>query len=118
MILAEQVNLGQTVIEKFERYASAAGYAIVLLTPDDLGSIASKAVSNPRGRQNVILELGHFVGVLGREHVAVLRQGDVEVPSDIAGVIFIDTDSAGAWKHRLCREMSAAGLPIDFSRIV
>ena len=43
VILAEQVERGQTIIEKFERYASVAGYAIVLLTPDDLGGVASSA---------------------------------------------------------------------------
>jgi predicted nucleotide-binding protein len=118
VILGEQVDQGQTIIEKFERYASVAGYAIVLLTPDDLGGIASSVDRNPRGRQNVVLELGYFVGVLGRDRIAVLQQGDIEVPSDIAGVIYIRVDGAGAWKHKLCREMSAARLPIDFARIV
>lgn len=117
IILAEQNNRGLTIIEKFETYASAAGFAIVLLTPDDLGGVAAGAGMSPRGRQNVILELGYFIGSLGRGRIAVLVQGDIEIPSDIAGVLYIRADDAGAWKHQLAREMSAAGLPIDYSRI-
>jgi predicted nucleotide-binding protein len=89
-----------------------------LLTPDDVGGIAQVGDRNFRGRQNVILELGYFVGALGRNRIALLRQGDVEVPSDISGVIYINADEAGAWKNKLSREMSKAGLPIDFSRII
>jgi predicted nucleotide-binding protein len=118
VILAEQPARGQTLIENFESHASVAGYAIILLTPDDQAGQGSNDDRNPRARQNVILELGYFVGVLGRKRIAVLRRGDVEVPSDVAGVIFIEVDDEGAWKHKLAREMREAGLPIDFSRIV
>jgi predicted nucleotide-binding protein len=118
VVLAEQVDRGQTIIEKFEKYATAVGYAIVLLTPDDLGGAVSTSESRLRGRQNVIFELGYFVGTLGRDRIAVLQRGDVELPSDIAGVVYIYADDSGAWKHKICREMSAAGLSINFSRIV
>ena len=72
VILHEQSNLGQTVMEKFERHSSVA-FAVVLLTDDDVG--AAKADSGnlkPRARQNVILELGYFIGTLRRENVAML----------------------------------------------
>ena len=72
-ILDEQVNRGQTIIEKFEREASNAGFAIVLLTPDDVGAPKDhKDKLQPRARQNVILELGYFLHRLGRERVCVL----------------------------------------------
>ena len=41
---------------------------------------------------NVLLELGYFLGTLRRTsgRVVVLRKGDVEIPSDLAGVVYID----------------------------
>ncbi|MGI8858105.1 MAG: TIR domain-containing protein [Thermomicrobiales bacterium] len=66
-ILDEQPNSGRTLIEKFEQESATARYAIVLFTPDDLGAAKADA-NNPqeRARQNVIFELGYFVGKLGR----------------------------------------------------
>ena len=68
IILHEQPDQGLTIIEKFEAHASQVGFAVVLLTPDDLGGPASgPAQASARARQNVIFELGYFVGKL--EHV-------------------------------------------------
>ena len=117
VVLAEQVNNGLTIIEKFERYARRAGFAVVLATADDLGSARDAGASRNRARQNVIFELGYFTGSLGREKVTLLRESDVEIPSDLAGVVYLDIDGAGAWKHALAREMAAAGLPVDFAQI-
>jgi hypothetical protein len=65
VILHEQPDAGQTIIEKFERHASSSGYAVVLLTPDDIGAQKhSPDDVQPRARQNVILELGYFCGAL------------------------------------------------------
>ena len=89
IILHEQPNAGRTIIEKVETFAGVA-FAVVLLTPDDVGGIASNPPAlNPRARQNVILELGYFIGRLGRAHVAALLKGDVEKPSDYDGVVYI-----------------------------
>ncbi len=113
IILQEQVNAGLTVLEKFERYATVA-YAIVLLTPDDVGaSHANPDVLTPRARQNVILELGYFVGKLGRGKVCPLYKAGVELPSDLHGLVYIPMDVGGGWKTRLIKEIEAAGLPIQ-----
>jgi len=95
VILQDEPSSGRTVIEKFEEYAGDANVAFVLLTPDDL--VASAADSNDtrwRGRQNVILELGYFLGKLGRTggRVLLLHKGDLELPSDISGVVYISVD--------------------------
>jgi predicted nucleotide-binding protein len=66
IILHEQPDQGLTIIEKFETYASQVGFAVVLLTPDDLGGPASAPAQSARARQNVIFELGYFVGKLAR----------------------------------------------------
>src|SRR5574341_240364 len=75
IILHEQPNMGKTIIEKFEKNADVQ-FAIVLLSPDDMAySVNSTAQdAQPRARQNVILELGYFVGKLSREKVFTLKQ--------------------------------------------
>jgi len=83
VILHEQANRGKTIIEKFEANADV-GFAVVLLTPDDLGGPVNGEQKH-RARQNVILELGYFIGRLGRERVCALKAGDIELPSDILG---------------------------------
>ena len=68
VVLNEQPNEGRTIIEKFEYHALRVGFAIVLLTPDDVGSLQDESSeSQPRARQNVVFELGYFIGKLGRD---------------------------------------------------
>lgn len=112
VILSDEVNEGRTIIEKFEA-SSNVGFAIVLMTSDDEGRLKGTTVLYPRARQNVIFELGYFVGKLGRARVFALRQDDVEVPSDFSGVVYVPFDPAGAWKQALFRELKAAGYSID-----
>jgi predicted nucleotide-binding protein len=115
VILHEQPNRGRTIIEKFEDYSDVA-FAVVLLTPDDMGGPENSSESQkPRARQNVILELGYFLGLLGRARVTALYEGKVEIPSDYSGVLFIPLDGAGAWKLELAKEMKVAGLVVDLN---
>jgi len=114
IILHEQPNNGQTIIEKFETNAIRAGFVVVLLSPDDVGYPANKPkAKKPRARQNVILELGYFVGKLGRKYVFPLKRGEVEVPSDYQGVAYIDYDASGAWRLKLVQELQEAGYDVD-----
>jgi predicted nucleotide-binding protein len=115
IILVEQLNKGRTIIEKFEDHAGAAKFAIVLLTPDDVGGLKSADLA-PRARQNVVFELGYFVGRLGRGNVCLLKKGDVEGFSDFHGVVYVDLDVGGAWKVRLARELEGGGLRIDMAK--
>ena len=96
IILHEQPNLGRTVIEKFEHYAADVQLAFVLLTPDDK-VVPADALNDEkrRARQNVILELGFFLGILGRSsgRVFLLHKGPIELPSDLSGVVYIDISS-------------------------
>ena len=121
IILHEQANEGKTVIEKFEKHADV-GFAVVLLSPDDFAyrKDAGPRSARPRARQNVILELGYFVAKLGRAKVVPLyRDGsDIELPSDIAGVIYTPYDRAGTWKHQLVKELKAAGYDVDANKLV
>jgi predicted nucleotide-binding protein len=115
IILHEQPNQGRTIIEKFEAYA-AVNYALVLLTPDDVGHPTNDpAQARPRARQNVVLELGFFLGKLGRHRVCVLYSGDVEIPSDYQGVLYVQLDDRGAWRLAVAREMKVAGVEVDLN---
>jgi predicted nucleotide-binding protein len=93
VILMESASLGKTVIEKFESVSESCDIAVVIVSPDDVGQLAG-AKSKPRfrTRQNVLFELGYFYGVLGRRNgkVILLECGDVEIPSDLAGIVRID----------------------------
>lgn len=120
IILHEQPNGGRTIIEKFEDEADV-GFAIVLLTPDDVGGPsggvdAGSTVLQSRARQNVILELGYFTGRLGRGRVAALKKGEIELPSDIYGVVWTPLSGDDAWKVSLARELRKAGYDIDVAR--
>jgi len=108
VILHEQPNQGRTIIEKFEAHGGAAGFAVILVTPDDVGGV-DKDHLQPRARQNVIGEMFWFAGRLGRDRVCALMKGDIEMPSDFAGVGYTAMDDRGAWKQELLREMQAAG---------
>lgn len=118
VILHEQANQGRTIIEKFVDEAADAAYAVILLTPDDKGSLANSSNLRHRARQNVILELGYFVGLIGRNRVAALVLEGVEVPSDLAGVACIAASSnSDEWKMKLAKEMRTVGLAVDLNRI-
>lgn len=93
IILHEQPNMGRTLIQKFEDYAYCSNLAFILLTPDDkLANPDDLDDEKRRARQNVILELGFFLGTLGREtgRVILLHVGPLELPSDLSGVTYID----------------------------
>lgn len=119
VILHQEPNGGRVLIEKFEDSAAAVGYAVVLLTADDLGRAKSLDPKDerPRARQNVVFEMGFFIGLIGRARVAVLYDEGVELPSDINGLLYIPIDSAGAWKGKLASEINHAGIEVDWTAI-
>jgi len=53
----------------------------------ELSKVASSF--KPRARQNVVLEFGYFIGFLGRDRVCCLYKGDVELPSDMHGIVYL-----------------------------
>ena len=85
----------------------------MLLTPDDVGgpNVSSGGSLKPRARQNVVFELGYFIGRLGRNRVCALYAEGVEIPSDYSDVLYTKLDASGAWRL----ELKAAGLPVDMN---
>jgi len=134
IILSEQADKGRTIIEKLEEETMDIGFAFVILTPDDWGGTKDDFLSvldgmtrgytdiedafhdkelQYRARQNVILELGYFVGKIGRNRVCCLYKGDVELPSDIHGVLFTKFDkSVDECYKEILKELKAAGYEI------
>ena len=119
IILHEQPNKGMTIIEKFESNATKCDYAIVIMTPDDIGfSKISPKNKFSRSRQNVILELGYFFSALKRENVFVLKKGDIEIPSDIFGIVYEPMDEARGWQLRLAQALQHANFDIDMNKAI
>lgn len=118
IILHEQASSGQTSMEKLEIYSKVA-FAVVLLTGDDVGGVADSTDNmRPRARQNVVFELGYFIGRLGRGLVVALLKDDVEIPSDFAGVVYVAVDNADGWKLKLAQEFVKGGLPINLEGVL
>lgn len=116
IVLQEQASKGRTIIEKFEEYSNVV-FAIVLLTPDDVGGLKQDEVTlQPRARQNVIFEFGFFVAKLGRHSVCALTK-NVEIPSDYHGVVYLSMDEGGEWRTQLASEMSEAGLSLGLTKL-
>jgi predicted nucleotide-binding protein len=121
IILHKQPDRGNTLIEKIEEN-SDVGFAVILLTPDDVGYSAQEAVKedsqrikNSRARQNVILELGYFVGKLGRDKVCCIHKKSIELPTDINGLLYKSiNENLDDIKWSLTRELKAAGYNINF----
>ncbi|HXT68564.1 MAG TPA: TIR domain-containing protein [Vicinamibacterales bacterium] len=104
---------GQVLIEKFVRNANVH-FAVVLMTPDDVGRCRKgEKKFRHRARQNVIFELGYFLGKLGRNRVAALYREDgekLELPSNYEGVAMIRMEEDAAWKEELSKVLTDAGL--------
>jgi len=132
VVLHEQPSGSRTIVEKLEKY-SDVGYAFVILTPDDVGSSSENLdliLSNPEGldiedvfdmelmekraRQNVILEFGYFMGLLGRSKVCCLYKGDTGLPSDMSGIVYIlFKKSVNEVRDKIVKELKAAGYRIE-----
>jgi predicted nucleotide-binding protein len=115
VILHERPNKGRTVITKFREEAGGVGFAVVLMTADDLGKSKAATELTLRARQNVVFELGFFIGALGPERVAAVVKGDIERPSDFDGVGYISFDKED-WRMKLGQELQHAGYKIDWNK--
>jgi len=121
IILHEQPNKGRTIIEKFEDY-SDLNFTIVLLSPDDIAYPKDKPPEDKefRARQNVIFELGFFVGKLGREHVFILckEEENFKIPSDYSGICYTPYDNKGQWRFDLIGELKSCGYNVDANKLI
>ena len=82
-------NLSSTAIEDLTRMTAEADLAAILLTEDDLTISRGRSMTSPR--DNAVLELGLFIGALGRARTIALvpEKTDLKLPSDLLGVTFL-----------------------------
>lgn len=112
VILSEKTNRGKTIIEKLEKHSNVGG-AICLFTSDDLGKEKNESRNKPRARQNVVFEAGYFMGKLGRDHVVIIADEKVDMPSDLRGILYTNKTD---WKHDVLAELEEIGYLIDYSK--
>lgn len=118
IILHEKPNMGRTIIEKFEDHSDVHA-AIIILSPDDKGFSCKEnsKKSKYRARQNVIFEMGFFIGKLGRDKVFALfkKIDNFDIPSDYTGVLYIPYDES--WQFKLAKELRASGFEVDLNKL-
>ena len=116
IILHEQKSENKTIIEKIEANSDVK-FAIVLLTDDDEGKSIKEADLKPRARQNVIFEMGYFIGLLGRKNVCCLVNNDkLEKPNDISGIVYLNYN--GNWIIDLAKELKNCGLDLNMNALI
>ena len=79
-------GLGSTYIETLMNSLPRFDFAVLVFTPDDL--VNSREVEAFGARDNVIFELGLFMGRLGRERTFILHEAGarLKIPTDLSGV--------------------------------
>ncbi len=79
-------GLSQGTLESLVSALDQFDFAILALTPDDL--VSSRNHDSPAPRDNVLFELGLFIGGLGRDRTFIVydRTASLKLPSDLAGV--------------------------------
>ncbi len=121
IILHEQPDKGETIFSKLRDEMSDVGFAFIILSPDDIGGVASRAEElQARARQNVVFEHGLFCGQLGPSRICAIRKGDVEIPSDLHGVLYKTLPiggNIGSIAFDIVKELRAAGYIVDANKV-
>ena len=115
VVLFKQASGGKTVIEKLEDETESIGFAIILYTACDFGRAKEDGKEQPRARQNVVFEHGYLCAKLGRKRVCALVEPGIDVPSDLAGIVYIPL--YGPWEYMIAKEMKQAGLDVDLNKL-
>lgn len=79
-------QMSQTTIEDLVRASQESDYAVLFLTPDDMTSTRGRRKASPR--DNVVFELGLFMGALGRDRTFIImpKGANLKLPTDLLGV--------------------------------
>jgi predicted nucleotide-binding protein len=117
IILHEKGNEKNTLIELIENNSDVA-FAIVLLSDDDVGKAQKDKELISRAGQNVILELGYFIGRLGIDRVCALHNNKIELPGDKHDLVYISVDPSGHWQIDLAKKLKSAGYKLDINNII
>jgi Predicted nucleotide-binding protein containing TIR-like domain len=106
-----EFDLSATYIESLEKVSNEADFAVLVLTPDDVTT--SRVTQTLAPRDNVIFELGLFMGRLGRDRCFILCEDrpDLKLPTDLLGVksAAFQRDAAGATRRSLEAQCATIG---------
>ena len=118
IILHDKPNRWRSLIEKIAEF-NHISFAVVLLSPDDLAYPEEKTPDDAKYRatQNVIFELGYFLGRLGRQNVIAIyrKKKGFEIPNDYNGVLLIEYKSG--WYFELIKELQACNFDVDANKL-
>jgi predicted nucleotide-binding protein len=83
-------HVSKTTIEDLLKATLESDFAVLVITSDDV--IISRGKKKQSPRDNVIFELGLFMGVLGRERTFIVNQEgtDIKIPTDLLGVTTLE----------------------------
>jgi len=81
-----EFQLSKAYIESLESLLDTSDFAVMVLTPDD--RTKSREAERWSPRDNVVFELGLFIGRLGRERCFFIQRSDIDLklPSDLLGI--------------------------------
>lgn len=82
--LAQEANLGRTILQKLSEEAQKCSVAIIVMSGDD-----KFTSEETRVRENVMHEIGFFQGLYGLSKVILLYEAEVNIPSNIHGLVYI-----------------------------
>lgn len=104
--------LSHTFIEGLITGVPRFDFAVLVLTPDDF--VVSRAAESFGPRDNLLFELGLFMGSLGRGRTFVLRDAsaDLKMPSDLSGLVTASYD----WPRKDVNHRAAVGAACDRMR--
>jgi hypothetical protein len=103
--MAGQFGLGEYTLEALIKKTKGHDFAVMVLTRDDMAQ--QRGVSTFVPRDNVVFELGLFMGVLGKERTFIVHDKRIAMPSDLDGITrcdFLDIDDM----RSACRKLREA----------
>ncbi|WP_456016145.1 TIR domain-containing protein [Pseudomonas fluorescens] len=124
----DSFKLSTQTIEELQERARTVDFAIFVFTPDDVSTIREK--SHPVARDNVLFELGLFIGSLSKERCFIIKPRDVELhfPTDLLGLTPADFNGSrsdndlsmavNAPCNKVKKEIIRLGLATDDVKII
>ncbi len=91
----------KSALESLTSTAKLFDFAVLILSPDDLIESRGEKVFAPR--DNVIFELGLFMGTIGPERCFIVspKNSGIKIPSDLLGITRIEFDSTNVSKSTI-----------------
>jgi predicted nucleotide-binding protein len=121
-ILNERTSGRGTRVGEFVQQRTGQGYAVILLTADEIGAPRLESEREPfftsRACQGVVFEMGFLAAALTPHCVCVLYEDGVELPCDLGGMVYVRLDPAGTWQSKLLLQLRGAGFSYDLNGLV